>query len=169
MKKIVFLLAIALTVGFTYANAQAQAPKLGYINSQELLTLMPEAAQADTTLNRYTRTLGDQYQTMLQEGQSKMQEYQSNKDTWTPAIRETKERALNDLQNRMQEFQVSAQDSIQAKKAELFKPLLDKAQKAIHDVGVDGNYDYIFDGSGLLYAKDAENLLPKVKAKLGIK
>jgi len=169
MKKVVFLLAIALTVGFMQANAQTQAPKLGYINSQELLTLMPEAAQADTTLDRYTRALEDQYKTMAQEGQTKLQEYQSNKDTWTPAIRETKERALSDLQSRMQEFQMNAQDSIQMKKAQLFKPLLDKAQKAIHDVGVEGNYDYIFDGSGLLYAKDAQNLLPKVKAKLGIK
>jgi len=169
MKKIVFLLAIALTAGFTQANAQTQALKLGYVNSQELLSMMPEATQADTTLSRYTRALGEQYQTMLQEGQTKMEEYQSKKDTWTAAVRETKERAINDLQNRVQEFQVSAQDSIQAKKAQLFKPLLDKAQKAIQDVGAEGNYDYIFDGSSLLYAKDAQNLLPKVKAKLGIK
>lgn len=169
MKKVVFLLAVAISVGFTQANAQTQALKLGYVNSQELLTLMPEATQADTTLSRYTRDLGEQYQTMIQEVQSKMDEYKSKMDTWTPAIRETKERAITDLQNRVQEFQMNAQDSIQSKKAQLFKPLLDKAQKAIQDVGAEGNYDYIFDGSGLLYAKDAQNLLPKVKAKLGIK
>ncbi|RYZ39072.1 MAG: OmpH family outer membrane protein, partial [Sphingobacteriales bacterium] len=45
----------------------------------------------------------------------------------------------------------------------------DKAQKAIREVGAEGGYDYIFDGGQLLYAKDSENIMPTVKAKLGIK
>ena len=46
MKKIVFLLALGITIGF---SAQAQK-KFGYINSQELLEKMPEARKADTSL-----------------------------------------------------------------------------------------------------------------------
>lgn len=169
MKKIIFLLAVAITASLSQVQAQTKNAKLGYINSQELLNLMPEATQADTTLARYMKSLDDAYKAMAQEGQQKLQEYQAQKDSWTPAVRETKERGLSDLQNRMQEFQQNAQDSIQAKRAQLFQPLLEKAQAAIKAVGKEGGYDYIFDGSALLYANDAENLMPKVKTKLGIK
>lgn len=169
MKKIIFLLAIALSAGFTQVNAQTKAPKLGYLNSQELLNLMPESDKADTALAQYMRSLDTRFRTMAQEGQQKLQEYQAQKDNWTAAVRETKEKDLNDLQNRLQEFKMNAQDSIQAKRAELFQPILEKAQKAIQEVGKDGGYDYIYDGSQLLYANDADNLMSKVKAKLGIK
>jgi outer membrane protein len=165
MKKIIFLLAIGITLGF---SAQAQK-KFGYVNSQELLETMPEARKADTTLKQYAKSLDDQFKTMANDYQTKGKEYEEKAKTWTDAVREVKEKELTDLQNRIQEFQQGAEEKIQNKRAELFKPLLDKAQKAIKDVGVEGGYDYIFDGSALLYAKDTENILPQVKAKLGIK
>ena len=164
MKKIIFLLALGLTVGFS-----AQAQKIGYVNSQELLQLMPEAKHADSVLQQYVKSMDDQYKTMADEGQKKLQEYQQNQKNWTDAVRETKEKAITDLQNRMQEFQQSADSKIQDKRSEVYKPLLDKAQKAIKAVGVEGGYDYILDGGALLYAKDGKDVLPLVKAKLGIK
>lgn len=169
MKKVVFLLAIALTASFSSVQAQTKSVKLGYVNSQELLTLMPEAAKADTALAQYMRQLDNAYKSMAQEGQKKLQEYQAQKNNWTAAVREAKEQGITDLQNRMQDFQQNAQDSVQARRAQLFQPLLDKAQKAIKEVGKEGDYDFIFDGSALLYSKDANNLMPQVKAKLGIK
>lgn len=169
MKKIVFFFAFALIGCVTISQAQTKAPKLGYVNSQELLTLMPGAAKADTALAHYMKQLNDAYNAMLQEGQQKAEEYQAQKNNWTEAVRETKEKGISDLQNRMQQFQANAQDSVQARRNQLFQPLLDQAQKAIKAVGKEGNYDYIFDGSALLYANDAENLMPKIKTKLGIK
>lgn len=165
MKKIIFLIAFALTAGI---SAQAQK-KLGYVNSQELLSLMPEAKAADKTLDSFQKSLQDQYKALAEEGQKKFQEYQENEKTWSAAVKETKEKELNDLQSRMMEFQTAAEEKITSKKQEVFQPLLEKAQKAIKSVGEEGAYDYIFDGGALLYAKDSENLMPKVKAKLGIK
>ncbi len=165
MKKIVFLLALGITIGF---SAQAQK-KLGYINSQELLEKMPEARKADTTLQQYQKSLEDQFRTMATDAQAKFKEYEEKEKTWTDAVKEVKTKELQDLQNRIQEFQQGAEEKVAKKRQELFKPILDKAQKAIKDVGVEGSYDYIYDGSSLLYAKDSENILPLVKAKLGIK
>ncbi len=165
MKKIVFLLALGITIGF---SAQAQK-KLGYINSQELLEKMPEARKADTALQQYQKSLEDQFRTMATDAQAKFKEYEEKEKTWTDAVKEVKTKELQDLQNRIQEFQQGAEEKVAKKRQELFKPILDKAQKAIKDVGVEGSYDYIYDGSSLLYAKDSENILPLVKAKLGIK
>jgi len=167
MKKIIFLLALGLTVGLGY-QAQAQK-KFGYVNSQELLESMPEARKADSSLTRYGKDLEDQIKTMFNDYQAKLKDYTEKNKTMSEAVREVKEKELGDLQNRIQEFQQSAEEKMGKKRQELFKPILDKAQKAIKDVGTEGGYDYIFDGSNLLYFKESENILPLVKAKLGIK
>jgi len=167
MKKIIFLLALGMTIGFGF-SAQAQK-KTGYINSQELLETMPEARKADSVLTRYQKDLEEQLKTMAGEYQTKVKAYQDNMKTWSEAVKEVKEKEISDLQNRIQEFQQSGDEKIGKKRQDLFKPILDKAQKAIREVGAEGGYDYIFDGGQLLFAKDSENIMPTVKAKLGIK
>ena len=90
MKKIIFLIAVTLSIGI---SAQAQK-KLGYVNSQELLSLMPEAKAADNTLDSFQKNLQDQYKALADEGQKKFQEYQDNEKTWSAAVKETKEEEL---------------------------------------------------------------------------
>lgn len=167
MKKIIFLLAIGMTIGF---GVNAQAPKkTGYVNSQELLTNMPEARKADSLLAKYKADLASQYKTMTDELTAKYADYTKNSATMSDPVKEVKEKELTDMQNRIQDFQQGAEEKIGKKNQELFKPIFDKAQTAIKAVGTEGGYDYIFEGGQLLYAKDAENILPAVKAKLGIK
>lgn len=166
MKKIFFLLVVA-SLGFTL-NSQAQK-KLGYVMSQELLSLMPEAKEATATLEAYQAELEGQLKAMTEDGQKKYQEFQDNQTTWSDAVKETKMRDLQQLDQQIAEFQGTAMSKMEAKRNEVFQPLMEKAIKAIEAVGKEGNYDYIFDGGGLLYAKEGENLMPQVKTKLGIK
>ena len=54
----------------------------------------------------------------------------------------------------------------------LLKPLLDRAEAAIKTVAKENGYSYIFDsskGGAVLYSPESEDVLPLVKAKLGIK
>jgi outer membrane protein len=167
MKKIIFLLTLGMTIGFGY-SVQAQK-KTGYVNSQELLETMPEARKADSSMTKYQKELEDQLKSMLTEAQAKFKDYDEKAKTMSEAVKEVKEKELRDFQTRIDEFRQTADDKMGKKRQELFKPILDKAQKAIKDVGTEGGYDYIFDGGQLLYAKDSENIMPQVKAKLGIK
>jgi len=168
MRKFITALALGL---FICTAAVAQSPKLGYISSTELLTLMPEVTKADTDLKAYAKTYEDQLTAMGKEFQSKLADYQSKQKTMTEAMREVTEKELQQLQERMESTQQSAQEKIAKKKEELYRPILERADKAIKDVAVEKGYDYVFDASagGLLYAKDADNILNLVKSKLGIK
>jgi outer membrane protein len=78
---------------------------------------------------------------------------------------------IQDLQNRIESTQQSAQEKVGQKKQEVYGPILEKAEKAIKEVGKEKGYDYIFDNSQqiILYYKDGDNVLPFVKAKLGLK
>ncbi len=167
MKKLVLFLACGLLIG----NAAFAQVKLGYIDSRELLALMPEVRAADSNLQTYAKSYQDQIETMVQEYQKKAQEYQAQEKTMTEAVREVKIREIQQLEERIQTTQQSAQEKVSKKKEELYTPILEKADKAIKEVAKSNNYDYVFDASAgqLLYAKESDNILNLVKTRLGIK
>ena len=108
------VLALTLT-----ASAQSTL-KFGHINSTQLLSTMPETKMADSSLQKFGSSLEGQLKTMTAEYQSKLQKYQSSRDSMPDAIKAVKEKELEDLGNRIQDFQQTAQESIQKKKEELY-------------------------------------------------
>lgn len=165
--KLIFAAAILLTSN----NLMAQSMKFGHINSSELIQAMPQTKQADSALKVYGGSLDSQLKGMTAEYQNKLQIYQGKRDSLPDAIRKTKEKELEDLGNRIQDFQQTAQESIQKKKEELYGPVLKKAEVAIKDIAKEKGYAYIFDTSlgTVLYAQDSDNMMSMVKAKLGLK
>jgi len=165
MKKITFLALLSILTLSTIAQN-----KFGYIDSQELLMLMPERKKAETDVQEFAKSLESQLGSMTAEYQQSVQEYQANEATYTDLVKQDKEAEINGLQQRIQAFQQNAQQSLQAKEQELLEPILAKARKAIEDVAKEGDYTYIFDKSigSILYAKESENVLSLVKKKLGL-
>ena len=165
MKKV--LLTLLVCVGFILS---AQAQKFGYLNSNELLSMMPESIEMQEELQTYAKGLESQLSAMQAEYEKKVVEYQQNETSYTDVIKEDKIREIESIQQRVVEFQKNAQQSLSEKEAELFTPIRDRAMKAIDDVAKDGNYTFIFDsGSGsFLYAAESENVLSLVKSKLGL-
>lgn len=168
MKKIVLTLAACLALT---AAVFAQAPKLGYINSAELLQGMPDVTKADNDLKVFAKAYQDQLETMSKEYEKKVKDYQAGQAAMSDAVKEVKAKEIQDLQARMESTNQSATEKVQKKKEDLYKPILEKADKAIKAVAAEKGYDYVFDSSagGLLYAKETENILEAVKTKLGVK
>ena len=86
-------------------------------------------------------------------------------------IRASKEQELQELQQRIQNFQQLAVDNLRSTEQELFQPIMDKALNAIKEVGKENGFTYVFDLSagGILYfADNTEDILPLVKKKLGL-
>ena len=163
MKKITLLaLLFIITLSSIAQN------KFGYIDSQELLILMPEREKAEKEVQEFAKSLESQLGSMTAEYQQSVQEYQANESTYTDLVKQDKVAEITGLEQRIQAFQQNAQQSLQAKEQELLEPILAKARKAIEDVATEGNYTYIFDKSigSILYAKEGENVLSLVKKKL---
>jgi outer membrane protein len=163
MKKITFLALLSILTLSTIAQN-----KFGYIDSQELLMLMPERKTAETEVQEFAKSLEAQLASMTAEYQQGVQEYQANEATYTDLIKQDKVAEITGLEQRIQAFQQNAQQSLQTKEQELLEPILARARKAIEDVAAEGNYTYIFDKSigSILYAKDSENVIDLVKKKL---
>jgi len=173
MKKI-FALTLALLALVTFTkqvNAQT-TPKFAHIDSQELLSVMPERAAAKTTLENFAKQLEDRLTAMQSEFEKKYNEYLATADTLPPLIRQNSEEELSGLQQRIQNFQQNAQQQISQKENELLQPIIAKARAAIDEVANEKGYIYVFDiGTGvvLFHSAESEDILPFVKTKLGIK
>ena len=165
MKKITLL---SLLYILTFSSIAQN--KFGYIDSGELLILMPERKTAEAEVAALAKSLEAQLSSMTAEYQQSVQEYQNNEGTYTDLVKQDKIAEITGLEQRIQAFQKNAQESLQTKEQELLEPILTKARQAIEDVAKEGNYTYIFDKSlgSILYAKDNENILSLVKKKLGL-
>src|SRR6185295_1675935 len=124
------LIALALFMA-GIINLQAQTLKFGHINSADLIQMMPETKAADSAQVKYRKSLEDQMKMMTAEYQNKLDVYQKQGATMDGIIKASKEKELEDLGQRIQDFQQTAQESIQKKKEELYGPILKKAEDAI--------------------------------------
>lgn len=161
----------ALFSVFVIGTAFTQTLKFGHIDSGSLIQMMPQTKQADSTLKKFGESLDAQMKGMTAEYQNKLQIYQSTADSLPELIRTTKEKELGDLGQRIQDFQQTAQESIQKKKEEIYGPILKKAEDAIKEVAKEKAYSYIFDTSvgSIIYAQESDNIMSLVKVKLGLK
>lgn len=164
MKKIFIIAAMALM------TLSASAQKIGRVNFSELVQLMPEADEARATLQTISKEADETLQSMYEEYQSKMNQYQQKQATWTPAIKESKEKELMEIQNRLQESQQTFQQEIQQKQNELMAPIYEKAQNTIKELAKGQALTAVFDASSALYFDEATtvDLTPAARKALKI-
>ncbi len=170
MKRILFI-SIAVAAVLFSSNSMAQNLKFGHINGQELITLMPERDSAEAKLKAYGADLTEQIEQLYVEYNNKAQNYQQRRNTLTDAIREQREKELSDLEQRIREFEATAQQDYQRMQGEMMQPLMEKADAAIKKVAKANGFIYIFDISagGVVYFSDSSvDILPLVKKELGI-
>ncbi len=166
MKNLVKSIAIvALTVGsMSVANAQ----KIAHISLDSLITLMPESKTAQDVAQKYLKDLETQVATMETELQTKYNDYMQNSAGYSDLVRGTKEKELQDLNKRIEDFKGQAQQDYQRKYGELSRPIYDKAKKGIEAVAKENGYKYVLDTStgNVLYTESADDILALVKKKL---
>ena len=178
----VALAAAALT--FTSATATlAQAPttaatttsgplKIGYTSVEYVLSQMPESKQIESDLKAFSTQLENQLKSKYQEYQTKAEAYQKGGSTMTDVVRADKEKELTNMQQSIQEFQRSADQSLQQKQQTLLKPALDKLQKTIDLVADENGYTYVLNSDGaspvLLHGPKEGDISDLILKKMGV-
>ena len=172
MKKFAVLLII--TLGLILANTsetRAQAKiKLGHVDFATLYSMMPGLDSVKGVFEEYNKGVQEQFNAMQTELENKYNDYVAKMETMSDIIRSTKEAEINDLKERMDQFEATATQDLQNKEMELTAPIIEKARAAVETVAKEGGYTYIFNSTEglLLYAEPTDDVMDKVKAKLGI-
>ena len=166
MKRILMIAAVALMS----VAASAQELKWAYVDFNEIVMLMPEMDEARATMEENQKTNEEILVAMYEEYQTKMQQYQQKAETWTPAIRESKEKEIMEIQARFEQTQQSLQQEIQQLQQSLQTPIYEKAQNTVNDLAKAKGVAFVFEKSSLLYVDPAQgiDLTPDARAALNI-
>lgn len=168
MKRV--LLCLALTIGISATSVAQQ--KIGHIDVEELVAEMPETQTANAEVQKFQEQLEGDSQAMQEEYMTKMQNAQSNIDTWTQLRLQKEQEELEAMGQRIMQFNQSAQQELQRKQMDLMLPIIEKAQEAINTVAKSNSFTYILDSSAgkavVVFLENGEDIMPLVKAELGI-
>jgi len=174
MKKITLIIIASVFFGLAGQKLNAQELKFGHIDSDELIRSLPDYDTAVARLERFYRELNNNLEILQVELNNKFVAYEREAANLLDIVRQDREQELNNLNNRIQEYQQTAQQLYQDRQAEYFQPIMEKIDRAIKDVGRENGFIYIFivgQQSSVIYFDEAKStdIMSLAKAKLGIK
>ena len=169
MKK--FLLAVALIVVST--NLFAQSPlKLGYVDSQVILTQYSEAIKAQGDLDAITTKWSAQVDSMTLAYQQALADYQKQANTMPEDKKLESQKRLIAQEQAIIDFRrdkFAQNGEIYQMQEQIFNPVKQKIYAAIEQVAKAEGMQFVFDKSGdiiLLYADSAFDITFQVLDRL---
>ena len=167
-------LLVALLCGLIFTSNAQTTQKIGYAESDYILSQLPEFKRIESELKTHGAQLENQMKAKYDDYQAKLKAYQGMPATTPDAIKADKERELAALQENIQKFQQDANSSFQKKQAELMDPIYKKIGKAIEEVAKENAFTFIINpqvangGDILLYSDEKFNISDLVLKKLGV-
>ncbi len=155
----------------TFSLSTIFAQKFGHINSSNLLELLPETKAANSQLEAYKAQLEKTLEGKVKSFEAEVQAYIAERPNLAPKVAEDKEARLAQKEQDLYKERQEGEQKVMQKREELLKPIFAKADTAIKAVGKEGGFQMIFDSSTfnvLLFAEDSADIMPQVKAKLGL-
>lgn len=149
-----------------------QAQKFGHVTSELLLQAMPEYDSAQANMEELREHYSLEIERIQVEINKKIEEFNQKEATMSNLIKEAKASEIQELQMRLQNYSQTAQQDLQKQSMAMIQPVMDKARKAIDAVAKERGLIYVFDlsqGNPVYTSAESLDMLPLVKAKLGIK
>ncbi len=164
-------LLIAALIGILSASYAFAELKVGYINSDQILTEYEESVDAMSKLDAENKRLQEEFQKMQARFQDLSQEFEKKKFVATDAWKTQKQQEMDQLSMDIQNYQMEKfgpQGEIYQRENEYLGPVLEKINLILKKVGEEGNYDYIMDGAKgvLVFANPKHDLTNTVLYEL---
>ena len=143
------------------ARAQQAAPsqfKIAFVNTAVLLDNAPGRSQAESTYARETRGYSDQLKKMNDSLNTMFTAYQKAEPTLSAAQKETRQKAMRDLQGALQDKQQQLSQQAQQRQNELMAPIMEQVKKVLDDIRTEDGYSMIITGDPNLILSYDKNL-----------
>ncbi|HEX2095382.1 MAG TPA: OmpH family outer membrane protein [Longimicrobiaceae bacterium] len=161
------ILAAAL-LAFGVSTADAQAVKIGFINSQKILAEAPGSAEAQQTLQREMGQYQTQVDSMQNELQRLQQDFERQQSTLSAQARQQRQQELQQRFTAYQQRMGQLQQTAQQREAQLVDPIMRRIRETIETIRREGGYAMIFDAanSGMVAADSTLDLTERVLVRL---
>lgn len=167
MKRI-FTVAV-LALGLLAASSASAQTKIGYISSQELISLMPETKKADSSLQQLRAALIQNAQDKEAKLNADIEQFNRDSAKYSEAVKTVKRAELQKAYQELAGEEQRIQEQLQNEQQRLLAPITKKANDAVQTVAKENGFSYVFEREVLIVAPPAEDMLPLVAKKLGIK
>ncbi len=168
MKKFLTAAFITVTALVTASQVNAQT-KIGYISTQELVSIMPETAKADSNLQQYRTALIQNAQEKQSSLETAIEKFNKDSATMSVSVKDVKRGELQKMLNDLQAEDQRIQQQLQQRQQELIAPINRKAFDAVQAVAKENGYSFIFEKDALLVAPPGDDVLQLVAKKMNIK
>jgi outer membrane protein len=155
------------------AEAQASVPgpvKIGYINSAQLLQQAPGRAEAEAQFEREVGVYRQQIQRMDDSLRTLMAAFDRDATKLDSATRETRRSSIGQREVEYQQRARGLDSTMQARQAELVRPIMQRVQTVIESIRNEDGYSVILDvgaqGNVIVSADKRLDLTERVLARL---
>jgi outer membrane protein len=164
-------LTVAVLLALACAGAAAQM-KIGHINSETIMQTLPEAIDAQKSIDALVAGWEADLQKMQADWKKKFDDYDKRKLILTDQVRADQERELRELDQSITDFRnkkFGQNGELFQKQNDIMKPIQNKMFHVLEEIAKDEGYDYVFDRSGeilVLYANDKYDLTQRVLQRM---
>lgn len=163
-----FLFSLVILVGFGW-QIQAQKPnRIAYIDMEYILANVPDYEEASTQLERRIQ----QWKTELEIDLKKVEEMkialEQERALLTKELIEEREAIIVFEESKIAEYQqkrFGPNGDLMIQKKRLIQPIQDQVFNALQEIGVQRNYDFIFDRTsnlGMVFSAERHNISDQV-------
>lgn len=160
-------LLIAFLTFSIFASAQT---KVGTIDTDYILSQMPQMEAVNKGLETYDKELQQDFQANVKQYDTLVKTYQANAENLAAEARQESESKIIELENQIKQFRQRAQLMMQMRRNELTNPLYKKIDAAMRAVIDEEGFTQILHAGGNSIAFSAEeyDITEKVMNKMGI-
>ena len=158
MKKIKFLILFFVITNYSLAQ------KFAYVDTDYILTKIPEYNQAQDKLDNYSKGWQEEIEMTMQKIEKMYRSYQSEQILLTEEMKSAREDMIFAEEKKVQDLQIKyfgPEGMLFSKRQELIKPIQDKIYDAIQQIATNNKYSVIFDSSSDLIMLYTNNNLDK--------
>ena len=168
MKKTILTLALCLVAAFA-ANAQ----KYACVNTEYILSNIPDYDQAQQTLDKFSVDWQKEIESKFQELDKLYKSYQSEAYLLPEDLKNKRQDEIIEKEKEVKELQKKRFGSggdLEKKREDLLKPIQDKVYSAIEKYATAKGYSIIFDKSGkssIIYASAKTDVSDEILKQMG--
>lgn len=168
MKKLFLTLILAMGALFGFGQ------KYAYINSEYILSKLPEYTEAQAELDRISVQWQKEIEAKFASIDSMYKKYQVESITMPAQMKKNREETIINAEKAAKDLQkkrFGKDGDLFKKRAELIQPIQDRVINAITDYAKEKNYAFVFDTSGdmtIIYADPKWDINDIILRRLGI-
>ncbi len=166
--RIPFFLILFSVLGFA-----AQAQRFGIVDTDYILTKIPEYSQAQSQLDQMSKQWQGEVEALLSEADALQKSLDAERILLTDEMAAEREKVIKDLEQEARKLQrqyFGPEGDLFKKRQELVRPIQDQVYNAVQDVARKKKLDVVFDKASsltMLYSSDKIDISEEVLTELG--